>query len=456
MKTYLFLDDWMLDSYSDIVRRFGCPKPVSVDPVLGINYSSVIRDPEQGYRLWANKPTKLPGYERPIQSLHLYESSDGYHWTPKEPKDTDPPILPSGDGAKVYYDSYDSDPRRRYKAAFVKASKGHSKNGQWIGSIDGFTACSRDGIKWKVDDKHPFFTRRGGVDTYLAPLFNPITGRYQIVVRPSVLDRRIAMVESTDFIHWTDTKNPRVILYPDPLDEPCLQFYGMPWFFYEDLFIGLLWSHHISQEEKGCCKMSGIIDCELAYSYNGVHWNRTNRQPFIGRTEPGHYGCGSIYPHSLLIDENEQIRIYSSGYLCDHGIESVPQGYKSISALIVHTLRKDGFAYLEPRAGWGMIRMRCLRPECGEITINFRAPLGKVLVQISDPYCKPIPGYSFADCIPLTGDELAAHPRWKKHADVSELIGKQVRLEFRLFQAELYAVRWDSKPYYGDFPIERI
>ncbi|HID95495.1 MAG TPA: hypothetical protein EYP53_05490 [Candidatus Latescibacteria bacterium] len=28
MKTYLLLDDWMLDSYSDIVRCFGEPQPV--------------------------------------------------------------------------------------------------------------------------------------------------------------------------------------------------------------------------------------------------------------------------------------------------------------------------------------------------------------------------------------------------------------------------------------------
>jgi hypothetical protein len=94
--------------------------------------------------------------------------------------------------------------------------------------------------------------------------------------------------------------------------------------------------------------------------------------------------------------------------------------------------------------------------------------VGQVLVQISEPGgsfreplpagvdWKPIPGYSFEECIPLTGDELYARPRWKERADVSEVIGKQVRLEFKLFQAELYAVRWDVQPWYGDLPIERI
>ncbi|MFH1008841.1 MAG: hypothetical protein V1800_15305 [Candidatus Latescibacterota bacterium] len=314
-----------------------------------------------------------------------------------------------------------------------------------------------------MDDEHPFYSVPGGTDTLLVPLFNPVTGRYQVIVRPSVLDRRIAIVESPDFQNWTQ---PLTIITPDPLDEPCLQFYGMPWFGYEDLFIGLLWDHHISQDERmGGAKWGGVVDCELAYSYNGVHWNRTTRQPFIGRTEQGTYGCGTVYPHSLIVDEQDRIRIYSTGLLVDHALEAAPKGYQSVGAMIVHELRKDGFAYLEPRAGWGTVTMRCVKPRSGDIAINFRAPVGQVLVQLSEPggsfgkpveARKPIPGFSFQDCIPMTGDELYARPRWKNHADASGVIGEHVRLEFKLFQAELYAVRWDVQPWYGDLPIERI
>jgi len=353
--------------------------------------------------------------------------------------------LKSSSGAAVFYDPYDPDPQRRYKAAFSDRVKGEAL---------GLTACSPDGVHWRVDAEHPFFTRQGGVDTFLKPLFNPFRGWYQISARPSVLDRRVAMVRSPDFVHWSE---PQLVLQPDPLDEPCLQFYGMPAFLYEDVFIGLLWCHHTNQEERewGGCKMTGTIDCELAYSYDGLCWNRTDRRPFLGPTEPGTYGCGSLYPHSMVVEEH-QIRIYSCGTLVDHSIEEPPKGYQSVGALLVHQLRRDGFAYLEPRAGWGQVTMRCVRPKDGKITINFCAPFGEVLAQISDPQGRPIPGYGFGDCVPLTGDELAAPLKWKERGDASELVGEHIRLEFRLFQARLYAVRWEAEPWYGDFPVERI
>ena len=471
MKTFLFLDDWMLDSYRDIVRRFPQPQQIPVEPVTEMyNYTTVIRDPERGcYRAWYNRFFTVDG--KGVSAKCLAESEDGFHWKPVA---LDKPVdrlghlqanlvfsghTSGGEGA-LMYDPRDLDPERRYKLTYS------DRLGPWDVASFGLVAYSPDGLHWRIDRDHPFYTVPGGCDTLILPLFNPITRRYQAVVRPSVLDRRIAIVESLDFLNWTQ---PLTILTPDPLDEPCLQFYGMPWFDYEGLFVGLLWDHHISQDERmGAAKWTGVVDCELAYSYNGVHWNRTDRQPFIGRTEPGTYGCGSIYPQSLLVDEEDRIRIYSAGLLVDHALETAPPGYESVGAMIAHTLRKDGFACLEPRAGWGRVTMRCVKPRSGEIAINFRAPVGQVLVQISEPgglfreplppgaEWKPIPGYSFEECIPLAGDDLYARPHWKERADVSEVIGKRVRLEFKLFQAELYAVRWDAQPWYGDLPIEQV
>jgi len=63
MKTFLFLDDWMLDSQRDVVRRFGRPEPVKADPVPFIgNYATVLYDPERGcYRAWYNRPIEHGG-----------------------------------------------------------------------------------------------------------------------------------------------------------------------------------------------------------------------------------------------------------------------------------------------------------------------------------------------------------------------------------------------------------
>jgi hypothetical protein len=471
MKTLLFLDDWMLDSYTDVVRRFCEPEQLPLEPVTEMyNYATVIRDPERGgYRCWYNRFFTVE--DRAVSAKCLAESEDGYNW---QPVVVDQPVdrlghlqqnlvfsghTSAGEGT-LMLDPRDPDPGRRYKLTYS------DRLGPWDVASFGLVAHSRDGIHWTLDRGHPFYTVPGGCDTLIYPLFNPVTGQYQAMVRPSVLDRRVAIVQSPDFRTWTQ---PLTVLTPDPMDEPCLQFYGMPCFCYEDLFIGLLWDHHVSQDERmGVAKWGGVIDCELAYSYNGVNWNRTTRRPFIGRTPPGTYGCGSIYPHSLLVDEHDSIRIYSGGTLVDHALEAAPAGFSSVGAMLVHRLRKDGFACLEPRAGWGTVTTRCVRPRSGDIAINLRAPVGQVLVQISEKggsfreplpagmARKPIPGFSFEECIPLTGDELYAQPRWRNDPDCASLIGQHVRLELKLFQAQLYAVRWDVQPWYGDLPIERI
>ena len=118
-------------------------------------------------------------------------------------------------------------------------------------------------------------------------------------------------------------------------------------------------------------------------------------------------------------------------------------------------MRKDGFAYLEPVGGHGWVRTRGLIPKDGKLSINYQAALGEVLVQVCDTKGDPYPGFSFEDCEPLKGDELAAEPRWKGKK-LDELIGKWVRLEFKLFQSRIYAYRWSCDLHYGLNPQDRI
>ena len=45
---------------------------------------------------------------------------------------------------------------------------------------------------------------------------------------------------------------------------------------------------------------------------------------------------------------------------------------------------------------------------------------------------------------------------WKEGKGLEELAEKPVRLEFQLFQAQVYALHWDFRIRYGDPIIERI
>jgi hypothetical protein len=127
-------------------------------------------------------------------------------------------------------------------------------------------------------------------------------------------------------------------------------------------------------------------------------------------------------------------------------------------ALLCYELRPDGFAYLEPVGGWGQFATRCIVPRGKDIRINYQAPAGQVLVQVSDVQRRPLKGYRFSDCIPLTGDKTHVRVRWQQHPDVSELIGKRIRLEFRMADARVYALRLACDLAYTNMekPIERI
>ncbi len=45
---------------------------------------------------------------------------------------------------------------------------------------------------------------------------------------------------------------------------------------------------------------------------------------------------------------------------------------------------------------------------------------------------------------------------WKEGRGLEEFTGKPVRLEFQLFQAQVYALHWDFRIRYGDPIIEKI
>lgn len=236
--------------------------------------------------------------------------------------------------------------------------------------------------------------------------------------------------------------------------------------------------HIASTERAGFVKWLGKTDVELVYSYNGTHWIRTSRRPFISRESFDDAAIGEIYGGKFLPEKSGALRIYSCVRTGEHNPNACPEGFAKSSSIAVHRLREDGFCYLEPKSGYGYLTTRCVLPKDANLRLNYLAPNGKVWCQLSDQNYKPLDGYSFEDCVPLTGDEVSATPRWKtktleeipgKYLDPAgrpahllspDLLNREdikyLRLEFKLFQARLYAVHWNCCIKYGDAIIEEI
>ena len=129
-----------------------------------------------------------------------------------------------------------------------------------------------------------------------------------MVIRPYCPDRRVAVTSSPDLKNWTDVYT---MMQPDCLDLPGTQFYGLRvWPYgvtngsgtpddFDGYFVGCL---HIFRsglsEREGPGKWTGNLLDELAYSTNGLYWNRTHRRSLFPQLEHGEPG-GRLFHHRL-------------------------------------------------------------------------------------------------------------------------------------------------------------
>ena len=113
-----------------------------------------------------------------------------------------------------------------------------------------------------------------------------------LAIRPKNGDRRIALMETPD---WKEFSRVELALSPDGLDPDLADLYGMPTFPYANLFIGLLWVYRTPSRTSQHGKFQGgRIDCQLTYSYDGWHFQRGPREPFVpmpSRAGSGRAAC---------------------------------------------------------------------------------------------------------------------------------------------------------------------
>ena len=74
-------------------------------------------------------------------------------------------------------------------------------------------------------------------------------------------------------------------------------------------------------------------------------------------------------------------------------------------------------------------------------------------VQICDTQNRPVPGFTFADCVPFRGNELAWKPLWKERW-IEETAGKLFNLEIELYNGCIFGISGGLKPHHGALPIQ--
>lgn len=440
-----FIDDWNLYSRYNFERKLGKPQYIPeatledelCEGTWDFPCVAYIEDEDKYIALYISAITPKDYVDKgwgftPKNGVICYaESKDGIHWIKPDMSEkvelddrrTQNQVSGPFEGSPVLYDKWTSDSSAKFKVIYNYTLGGKECRALMV---------SPDGINWRHAETYPNI---GASDSPTSLCYDPDNNCYYMYARKFNGDRRVWVWKTTDFKEFHELG---LCMHPDPMDKAMVGFYGMPTFKYENMFFGLLWRIYCHQQTMGLA--NGPIDIGLTYSYDGSHFNRASYDAFIPRNPLGEHGGGCIYSSCMFVDKENTVRIYSGGSKAEH----FQNQNLADAALMLHKLRLDGFMYLESVSRTANLRTKWLRITGDQLKINVKCPFGSARVQIVDENGIPLPGFTFDDCEPFTGDELFWQPQWKG-GDLSNVISgrKRRQIDIEVVSGQVFAIRGD-------------
>jgi hypothetical protein len=337
-------------------------------------------------------------------------SKDGLKWTRPElgivefeGSKANNIVLRGVHGAGIFKDLRDPDPARRYKL-FGKTGDDAEPVG---------VAFSADGLEWSKPQPCAQIAAAG--DTHNNAYWDHRLESYVAITRLwDGRQRTVGLSVSKDFDRWSKAEE---IFHGDPER----QSYAMPVFRYADVYLGLL----MILDTK-----TDLVDCELAWSPDGVRWERVcEGRPLIPRGPEGSFDDGCVYAAAYPIVREGEIRLYYGGSDDTHG------GWRK-GGFGLARLRPDGFAGYEPidENKPGIIVTRPLRCANGCLRVSADAADGSLRVEVQEA-----DGTTLGTSRPIRADVTDAVVEWDKPDLLGKLKGRKIRLKFELASATLYS-----------------
>lgn len=482
----LFVDDFLIETQTNLTRRFHKPVYHPSNPVLTFGKSwemsesqgglptatpysgGVWYDPQRKkFRLWY-----MGGY---IEHLCLAESDDGIHWTKPE-LDVRPGtniVLWRGatESNSLLMDLNEPDPQRRFKYFLTNIGKG------WRTEY----RTSPDGIHWS--EPHWLSGPHGDRTTVH---FNPFRKRWVFGLRtsdrsPARLGRSKKYWETTDIndgstVQWPpsapgrfDATAPLWVTADRGLDGVrselgvAPQLYQLDCVAYESLMLGMfsiLRGDFHENDSEGRDAFPGRPKCAevcLGYSRDGFHWHRPTHETFAGISERrGDWNWGNVQPagNSFLVI-GDYLYFYVSGR------RGAPEFKEQNTALFnsayagcstgLAILRRDGFASLDAgidpaSENAGTLTTRPLQFRGRHLFVNADTASGELTVEALDANGKVISEFSRMNCRPIEANSTRQAVTWEGVDDLSSLAGKPVRFRFHLKRGRLYSFWVSDSP----------
>lgn len=448
----LFFDDQRLFVRDNAVRDYGEPELIEIynDGVSApcVESPYVFATDDGKYRmLYQGKISDIEGY-----SLFIAVSDDGIHFKPEdisEKRELSGALaphqvmaLPDNEIAYIIEDKI-NDPHERYKLLKTTLD---SENIY----ISDTVMVSDDLIHWKELTDICWHER--GTEPCTGVFYNEYRKCFTIITRPVWGDRQVGYVETKDWRTFTDF---RLCMQCDSLDAPLEEIYGMPAFSYDGWKIGFTYIYGALENLHGAKFIGGTVKTQLSYSWDGMHWQRSLRTPFLAGdmktvTERAGVSYNLVWP-AYIIRRDGEIFIYAAAATAEHG--TAFDG-KTRADILVFRLREDGFIRMEngDKTKPAVIATRENAWNGGEVHINIAAEKATVAIYRSEKdayvggWSEMLPEYSHENCIPFSGDSTDWIPQFKNGKKLDDLKGQTICIEVKFENGKLYSVSGDCVP----------
>ena len=469
----LLVDTFLIDSTTGLERVAHTPRkldrPVLVpqteaemgtngNPGASAKDGGVWWDPADGiFKMW---------YEAGwLGRMALATSADGLHWE-RPDLDVVPGtniIIPDivADSSTAWIDYSTDRPDERYKM-FLRSPNsipGSKKRFNY-----GYVLTSPDGIHWS----EPLRTGRCGDRSTM--FYNPFRDKWVFSIRNAgdvsrcPIGRCRLYREDADFaraaawdydsLHFWLGADYRDAADPYIGDRP--QLYNLSAVAYESIMISLPQIH--LGPDNSVCRLTGapkITELKVAYSRDGFHWDRTDRQPFIPASRyQGAWDRGYVQSvGGVCTVVGDELWFYYIGFSGNSGRRDHRSDFNGMhygGSTGVAALRRDGFVSMRAGDTDGILTTRPLTFSGSHLFVNVDCPDGEIVAEVVDPATgKAVPGFEMSRCRPLTADTTIGELSWRGHADLASLAGRPVQLRFRLRRGDLYAF-WVSPSPQGE------
>jgi hypothetical protein len=354
-----------------------------------------------------------------------------------------------GDGFTCVLDPHETDPEHRYKCCYGHPSK-----------IRACIGHSPDGIHWTPYNQGEPVTGRAA-DTYNQVLWDEAARTYRMYTRTDfgsvdgVEIRGNRGMTNPDLKHnptgWKTVRSWK-LEREGPREGLRRQVYALTDWIYEGVHFALVRVIEFADDHReGGYDLvrrheRDVCNSYIATSRDGDGWDLSwiyASQPIVPRGPDGSFDKDLTTPTSQVITHQDKHWIYYIGGPERHAVEKGFEG-----AIGLAWLRLDGFVGLEARGFEGTVQTRTFSLEGRALEVNVDAGRGGLVVEILDESGRPIPGYARADAeVSRAVDHLRLRPRWRGHADLSPLKGRNVALRFYLNDARIYSFRvQDDEP----------